>query len=183
MMLALGSSLRHGAASSMMAYSRDTMNRGSVTPVLDFPMKYLSAGALFFNAEGQLLLVKPTYKEGWEIPGGIVEADESPKQACVREIAEELGLRVEIGPLLVMDYKSRSGGRSDSLQFVFLGGSLTPDQVRAIRLPAGELTGYEFLAPEAALRELHTSLSLRVAGCLRAIAEGRTVLLHDGQEA
>lgn len=150
--------------------------------MLDFPKKYLSAGALFFNAAGGLLLVKPTYKDGWEIPGGIVEADESPKQACVREVYEELGLRVEIGPLLVMDHKSRSEGPSDSLQFVFLGGTLTPEQQRAIRLPAGELSGYEFLAPEAALRALGTSLSLRVAGCLRAIAEGRTLLLHDGEE-
>ena len=31
-------------------------------------MKYMSAGALFFNERAELLLVKPTYKEGWEIP-------------------------------------------------------------------------------------------------------------------
>src|SRR5215475_10829388 len=100
---------------------------------LSFPTKYLSAGALFFDDQGALLLVKPTYKEGWEIPGGIVEADESPMQAFVREIHEELGLAVTVGPLLVMDYKSRGEGLTDSLQLVFLGGTLTTAQIQAIK--------------------------------------------------
>ena len=148
-----------------------------------FPKKYLSAGALFFDERGALLLVKPTYKDGWEIPGGIVEQDESPKQACAREIKEELGLEVTIGRLLVLDYQSRAGARSDSLQLVFLGGTLTPAMIEAIRLPAAELSEYRFIAPEAASLLLHESLSLRVAGCLRAIAERRTLMLHDGLEA
>jgi 8-oxo-dGTP diphosphatase len=46
------------------------------------PMKDMSVGALVFN-EPEELLVKPTYKDGWEIPGGIVEQDESPTQACL----------------------------------------------------------------------------------------------------
>lgn len=147
-----------------------------------FPKKHMSAGALFFHHRGVILLVKPAYKDGWEIPGGIVEQDESPKQACAREIKEELGLEVTVGRLLVLDYTSRQGTRSDSLQMVFLGGTLTPATIKAIRLPAAELSECRFVAPEAALLLLQDSLSLRVAGCLRAIAEGRTLMLHDGLE-
>jgi 8-oxo-dGTP pyrophosphatase MutT (NUDIX family) len=150
--------------------------------VRDFPMKYMSAAALFFDERGALLIVKPTYKDGWEIPGGIVEADESPMQACRREIREEIGLTVTVGPLLVMDYKSRGNGLSDSLQFVFLGGALAPAQIQAITLPETELSEHRFLPPDEALATLPSSLSLRVAGGLRAIAEGRTLLLHDGHE-
>jgi 8-oxo-dGTP pyrophosphatase MutT (NUDIX family) len=142
----------------------------------------MSAGALFFDEQGALLLVKPTYKDGWEIPGGIVEADESPMHACVREVREELGLTVQPGPLLVMDYKSRGDGLPDSLQLVFLGGTLTPAQIQAIKLPEAELSEYRFLPPGAALATLPSALSRRVAGGLRAIAEGRALSLHDGHE-
>ena len=147
-----------------------------------FPMKYLSAGALFFNEEGGILVVKPTYKGGWEIPGGIVEQDESPVQACSREIREELGLEIPVASLLVVDHVVRRLGPSDSLQMVFAGGTLTREQIAAIRLPAAELAEYQFAAPDVALRLLPESLSRRVAGCLRALAESRTLLLHDGIE-
>lgn len=86
------------------------------------PMKYMSAAALVFSEPGELLLVKPTYKDGWEIPGGIVEQDESPKQARLREIKEEFGLDVTLGPLLVIDYLPREDRPSDSLQLVFWVG-------------------------------------------------------------
>src|SRR5215216_6397991 len=95
-------------------------------------MKSISAGALFFDEQGRLLIVKPTYKDGWEIPGGVVERDESPLQGCLREIREEIGLQVTLGQLLTVDYKTRRADLPDSLQFVFLGGVLTPAQIESI---------------------------------------------------
>ncbi len=42
------------------------------------PRKRMGAGVLFFDRAGNLLIVKPRYKAGWTIPGGVVEAGESP---------------------------------------------------------------------------------------------------------
>jgi 8-oxo-dGTP diphosphatase len=54
-----------------------------------------SAGALVWDRKGRLLILKPTYKGGWTIPGGIVEADgETPWEACQRETREECGLEL-----------------------------------------------------------------------------------------
>ncbi len=52
------------------------------------------------------MVVHPTYKDDWDIPGGMVEVDESPFAACVREIEEELGVKRQVGPLLCVDWVS-----------------------------------------------------------------------------
>lgn len=41
------------------------------------------------------------YKDGWEFPGGKVEPHETPEQALVREIREELAADIEVGEKLI----------------------------------------------------------------------------------
>jgi 8-oxo-dGTP diphosphatase len=61
------------------------------------PTKRVGAGLLCRDASGRVLLVRPTYKPSWEIPGGVVETDESPAAAVAREVREELGIALFIG--------------------------------------------------------------------------------------
>ena len=69
----------------------------------------VSAGALVFDRAGRLLILKPTYKSGWTIPGGVLETDgETPGDAGRREVAEELGLHIDAGHparLACMDFR------------------------------------------------------------------------------
>ncbi|MGZ4752474.1 MAG: NUDIX domain-containing protein [Oryzihumus sp.] len=64
----------------------------------------VGAGALITNPSHEVLLVKPTDKDAWEISGGLVEAGESPRAAATRELREELGLDVTVGRLLAVDW-------------------------------------------------------------------------------
>jgi hypothetical protein len=66
--------------------------------------KRMAAGALFRDEDGCVLLVDPTYKPTWGLPGGAVEKEESPHAACRREVAEELGLDRVPGRVLVVDW-------------------------------------------------------------------------------
>jgi 8-oxo-dGTP diphosphatase len=65
--------------------------------------KRMAAGALFRDKDGLVLLVDPTYKPTWVLPGG-PSRKESPQAACRREVAEELGLDRVPGRVLVVDW-------------------------------------------------------------------------------
>ena len=49
--------------------------------------------------EGRVVLLK-NERDEWELPGGKLERGESPEACVAREIEEELGLRVRVGPIL-----------------------------------------------------------------------------------
>ena len=126
----------------------------------------MAAGALFLDDVGRVLLVEPTYKPTWEIPGGRVEPGERPRAACVRELREELGLDLEPGRLLVVDWAPREG--VDRVLFVFDGGALTAAQRSAITLPLDELASWAYVPPDELPARLAPWLARRVAAALEA---------------
>ena len=146
---------------------------------LSLPKKRISAGCLFVDKSRRLLIVKPTYKEGWEIPGGAVNANESPLAACIREVGEELGLERRPLRLLSVDFTNETKQRTESLSFIFDGGLLSDEEVAAIRLPERELSEYRLLPPEEALTLLNRRLARRVRRCLAALVAGTTLYLEE----
>jgi 8-oxo-dGTP diphosphatase len=140
----------------------------------------VAAGALFFDAADRVLLVKPTYKEGWEIPGGYVEPGETPIDACEREVKEELGLARQITKLLVADW-APSEKEGDKLLFVFDGGTLSNPERDAIELPPEELERYDYF-PESELPTLLIPrLARRVQAAVDARRDARVAYLEHGQ--
>lgn len=144
------------------------------------PRKRMGAGAVFTDPDGNVLLVECVYKNGWEVPGGAVEADESPRAATIREINEELGLRVTPGRLLVVDWVPPREGRTEGLMLLFDGGTLTPAQTSTIRLPADELRSWAWCNPQQAAQRLSGLLARRVATALQARTLGVTSYLENG---
>ncbi|MBF9133191.1 NUDIX hydrolase [Plantactinospora sp. S1510] len=139
----------------------------------------MSSGAVFFDDDDRVLLVDPTYKKYWNLPGGGVDAGETPRAACVREVREELGLDVSIGPLLVVAWTA--DGPDGKLFFVFDGGVLPPEQRAAIVLDPGELAEYAFLPPERARWRLSEPQWALMVEVLAARADGVTRYVELGQ--
>src|SRR3989475_12796240 len=62
--------------------------------------KRVGADVILRDRAGRLLLVDPTYKPDWDVPGGMAEANEPPHEAARRELREELGLDLPVSELL-----------------------------------------------------------------------------------
>ncbi|GHF70300.1 hypothetical protein GCM10018790_55290 [Kitasatospora xanthocidica] len=144
--------------------------------------KRVSADVILRDDRGRVLTVNPTYKEGWDLPGGMAEADEPPDRAAVRELREELGLTITVRHLLVVDWVAPHGPWDDQLAFIFDAGTLSPTIAATLRPHDDELSEALFLpGPEAAAR-LRPRQRARLQAALRALADGQTRYLHNGAE-
>ena len=135
---------------------------------------------MIFDRKGRLLILKPTYKSGWTIPGGVMEADgETPWQACQREVREECGLHVRTGRLACVDFRRPRPGRPGGIRYLFDCGRLNDAALRGIELQPDEISEYRFVKPRKALTLLRGPIRRRVRA---ALAVRRAVYLEDGRQ-
>ncbi|MGX1851892.1 NUDIX domain-containing protein [Streptomyces sp. NPDC055299] len=150
--------------------------------IAGLPRVLAGAGVIFRDAEGRLLLVEPNYRDTWILPGGTVESDrgESPRQAARRETAEEIGLDIEPGPLLAVDWV-RGTGRPPLVSYLYDGGVLDAGRFAAIRLQQEELLSWRLVHWDEAQTLVNRELALRIGAALKALADGRgPAELEDG---
>jgi 8-oxo-dGTP diphosphatase len=144
----------------------------------EIPRIPASAGALLSDQDGRLLVLKPTYKSGWTIPGGMMEADgESPWEACRREVAEETGLDVATGRLAVVDFLRPRGHKPGGMRFLFECGRFDAVFFDRIVLQVEEISEYLLTDRSTALGLLTGPLRRRVSASFEA---DRCCYLEDG---
>ncbi|MFE5852300.1 NUDIX domain-containing protein [Streptomyces sp. NPDC056500] len=139
------------------------------------PGKRVAAGVLFFDDQDRVMLVDPIDKDPWEIPGGAVEADESPRAGAHREIKEELGLDLQSGRLLAVDWTPPRPDRSEGVVFIYDGGHLTAEQLATIQLQPDELRRYEFMPLHNTADRLIPLRASRVHHCAHARTQHATL--------
>jgi 8-oxo-dGTP diphosphatase len=151
----------------------------TVAPHCEVPRIPGSAGALIFDPAARLLVLKPTYKKGWTIPGGQIDAGgESPWEACRRETREECGLEVTTGRLVCVDFLRPRPGRPGGVRFLFDCGAFAPERLSAIRLQEEEIEGHRFAELSEAITLLSGPLRRRVSA---AVGAERCIYLENGR--
>ncbi|MFE3473008.1 NUDIX domain-containing protein [Streptomyces bacillaris] len=141
----------------------------------------VAAGVLLFDEQDRVLLVDPTYKPGWEFPGGVVEEGEPPAQAGIREVAEETGLRLDRVPtLLLVDWEPPTPPGYGGLRFLFDGGLLRSEDAARLLLPGSELRGWRFVTEQEAAGMLPPTRYERLRWALRARERSTVLNLEAG---
>ncbi|MFC3454793.1 NUDIX domain-containing protein [Amycolatopsis speibonae] len=136
-----------------------------------------AAGAVQLDGAGRVLLVRPGYKPVWDLPGGVIEAEESPMTACVREVREELGFTPVLERLVGVVWFPPRPRRVASNLFVFAGR--LPETARAAIEPdPGEIAEFGFF-PVSDLPEVEPHTERRVRSCVEGYLGGETVYYEE----
>lgn len=148
------------------------------------PRHIAGAGVILHDERDRVVLVKPRYRDDTgEIPGGALDPGEHPWQTARREVAEELGIALAPGRLLVVDWvPAQPDGRPPLANHLFDGGTVTERWLREhVRLPDDELADWRLADADDLDSMLIPLLAGRVREALGALAAGSAGYLHGGE--
>ena len=113
-------------------------------------------GALcLLEHDGRILMLQQSHRQGWTLPGGLVDRGETAAEGVCREVREEIGLRVEVG----MPIGTVTEPRQHRVDVIFHVPLEAPVGVR----PRGEALRAAWLTPaEAGEVDLSTGQALAV---------------------
>lgn len=149
--------------------------------VRSLPRKRMSAGVLLRDDHGRVLLVEPSYKPHWDIPGGSVDTDEAPWTTAARELREELGIERALGAPLVIDHVAGTDRMPEGIAWIFDGGLITRDEVRALTLTDPEIVAADLYPLDEVTGKLKAALARRLHVALDvATSGGGLALCEDG---
>ena len=116
--------------------------------------KVVTSGAVILRDEdGRFVVEKPNYRDHWLLPGGGVDPGEDARRCAQREVSEELGLDIEVGRLLTVDWMPSNAVRSAPMgvHFVFDAGAIPRAVLESTVVPqAAELDDWALIGEEQA---------------------------------
>jgi 8-oxo-dGTP pyrophosphatase MutT (NUDIX family) len=140
--------------------------------------KYIGAGALVFDPDGRVLLIKSRLRGHWEYPAGGADGRESPLDTCRREVAEEVGLELSGYRLIGVDFW-RSITPYGNLLFTFAARA-TADQAARVKPQPLEVVEWRWVGRDEALELVAPRLRPRLAELFAAYDADKPVYLHTG---
>lgn len=143
------------------------------------PTKRAIAQGLIRNSSNEILLCELTYKQEWDLPGGVVDPHESPAHAVIREVREELDVEMSPQSLVAVNWLPRWRAWDDAILFVFDLG-IDDDVIARARLEPREIQALHWCTPDQVERRAAPYVT-RMLKRLARQTEG-TAYLEDGDD-
>jgi 8-oxo-dGTP pyrophosphatase MutT (NUDIX family) len=148
--------------------------------VSSLPRKRMSAGVLLYDDAARVVLVEPSYKTEWDVPGGVVDDGESPWGAASRELAEELGLvREQMRPLVIDHEAATEDGMPEGIAWIFDGGPISEQELAALPLDDPEIVSVGLYRLDEVSGKTTSPLARRLSAALVAVKDGSGPILCD----
>lgn len=125
------------------------------------PKKRVISQGLLRDERGRVLLCQLTYKQEWDLPGGVIEVGEAPAGGLVRELEEELGITVEVKGLITVNWLPAWREWDDACIFLFDLGTADSSIVDRMTLQPTEIKAVQW-CDEQAVKENATSAAIEL---------------------
>ncbi len=142
------------------------------------PTKRVIAHGVARDPAGRVLLCELTYKPEWDLPGGVVEPGESPRDGLRREVREELGLDIAAPQLLTVNWLPAWRAWDDACVFVYDLGVHEPAMTHDLALQPAEIAAAHW-CDDAAVTRHAAAATGRLLAYLRQ-HPGGAPYLEDG---
>lgn len=142
------------------------------------PTKRLIAQGVLRTDGGRIVLCELTYKQDWDLPGGVVDPGESPAHCVVREVREELGLEVTVRGLLAVNWLPPYRGWDDALLCLFDLGHVAEEVLDDARLQPREIKAVHWADAQTIAERVAPYTAAMIAEVAMGTAGG-TAYLED----
>ncbi|WP_067127954.1 NUDIX hydrolase [Microtetraspora malaysiensis] len=140
------------------------------------PRWHVGANALVRDQSGRILIVRPGRSRTFQLPGGQVDAHETPQDAAGRELHEETGLRLPVGPLLAISFEHPSPGWDHPTQIMLFDLGVVDSTTTRIIAHDPEIDEHRWVYPDEAEALLGPARTERLRAGFLGLRRGRPTL-------
>lgn len=120
-----------------------------------------SVNVVIEDEQGRLLILKAHYKPYWSLPGGWIEEGDTPREAAVREVLEEIGLELDAANLELAGMVDRVSSLADTYLFIFRMIDPVDSRVK-LQLQSDEIAEYDWVSRQEVLDGKHGEYNIAV---------------------